>query len=176
MWGNPTSNLLAIVTVVTVLRQGWDILYWIIIIPYRCCNKLSTNNYKPNGRYITQTVKHECVSVHIVKQQTATFQTNDLGSIHLYAIHHTLTYILHTDVYNLDLRNLNIYTCVSKLILHWQHMCGDKKVMYIRSLKHAYTPPPFLRCYAAEHNQILCMKPLKLCRRKSHFYFEDTRT
>ena len=38
---NPTSNLLALVTVVSVLRQGWDVLYWIVIILYRCCNKLS---------------------------------------------------------------------------------------------------------------------------------------
>ena len=40
LWDNPTSNLLAIVTVVTVISQGWDVLYWIVIIPYRCCNKL----------------------------------------------------------------------------------------------------------------------------------------
>ena len=32
---NPTSNLLAIVTVVTEISQGWDVLYWIVIIPYR---------------------------------------------------------------------------------------------------------------------------------------------
>ena len=40
VWDNPTSNLLAIATVVTVISQGWDVLYWIEIIPYRCCNKL----------------------------------------------------------------------------------------------------------------------------------------
>ena len=59
-----------------------------------------------------------CASVHIVKQQTATFQTYGPGSVHLYATHDILTCIVHTDVYNLDLRILNIYTCVCKLILH----------------------------------------------------------
>ena len=76
------------------------------------------NNNKSNGRCITQTVKHGCACVHIVKQQTATFQTKGLGSVHLYATHHILTCIIHSDVYNLDLRILNIYTCVGKLILH----------------------------------------------------------
>ena len=80
--------------------------------------QVATNDYKPNGRCITQTVKYECVSVHIVKQQTATFQTNGLGSVHLYATHDILTCIIHTDVYNLDLRIINIDTCVGKLILH----------------------------------------------------------
>ena len=37
--------------------------------------QVATNDYKPNGRCITQIVKHECASVHIVEQQTATFQT-----------------------------------------------------------------------------------------------------
>ena len=37
--------------------------------------QVATNDYKPNGRCITQTVKHGCACVHIVKQQTATFQT-----------------------------------------------------------------------------------------------------
>ena len=79
---------------------------------------LPTNDYKQNGRCITQIAKHECASVHIVKQQTATFQTYGPGSVHLYATHDILTCNVHTDVYNLDLRILNIYTCVGKLILH----------------------------------------------------------
>ena len=37
--------------------------------------QVATNDYKPNSRCITQTVKQGCASVHIVKQQTATFQT-----------------------------------------------------------------------------------------------------
>ena len=37
--------------------------------------QIATNDYKRNDRCITQIVKHECASVHIVKQQTATFQT-----------------------------------------------------------------------------------------------------
>ena len=37
--------------------------------------QVATNDYKPNGRCISQTVKQGCASVHIVKQQTATFQT-----------------------------------------------------------------------------------------------------
>ena len=40
--------------------------------------------------------------MHIVKQQTATFQTTGPESVHLYATHHRLTCIIHTDVYNLD--------------------------------------------------------------------------
>ena len=84
--------------------------------------QVATNDYKPNGRCITQKVKHECASVHIVKQQTATFQTYGLGSVHLYATHDILTCIIHTDVYKLDLRILNIYTLHKltkhKLILH----------------------------------------------------------
>ena len=80
--------------------------------------QVATNDYKRNGRCITQIAKHECASVHIVKQQTATFQTYGPGSVHLYATHDILTCIVHTDVYNLDLRILNIYTCVGKLILH----------------------------------------------------------
>ena len=80
--------------------------------------QVATNDYKPNDRCITQAVKHECACVHIVKQQTATFQTKGPGSVQLYATHHILTCIIHTDVYNLDLRILNIYTCVGKLILH----------------------------------------------------------
>ena len=74
--------------------------------------QVATNDYKRNGRCITQIAKHECASVHIVKQQTATFQTYGPGSLHLYATHDILTCIVHTDVYNLDLRILNIYTCV----------------------------------------------------------------
>ena len=80
--------------------------------------QVATNDYKRNGRCITQIAKYECASVHIVKQQTATFQTYGPGSVHLYATHDILTYNVHTDVYNLDLRILNIYTCVGKLILH----------------------------------------------------------
>ena len=80
--------------------------------------QITTNDYKRNGRCITQIVKHECASVHIVKQQTTTFQTNGPGPVHLYATHHIPTCIIHTGVYNLDLRILNIYTCVGKLILH----------------------------------------------------------
>ena len=80
--------------------------------------QVATNDHKRNGRCITQIVKHECASVHIVKQQTATFQTNGLGSVHLYATHDILTCIVNTDEYKLDLRILNIYTCVGKLILH----------------------------------------------------------
>ena len=37
--------------------------------------QVTTNDYKPNSRCITQIVKQGCASVHIVKQQTATFQT-----------------------------------------------------------------------------------------------------
>ena len=80
--------------------------------------QVATNDYKRNGRCITQISKHECASVHIVKQQTATFQTYGLGSVHLYATHDILTCNVHTNVYNLDLRILNIYTCVGKLISH----------------------------------------------------------
>ena len=40
LWDNPTSNLLAIVAEVTLLRQGWDVLYWIVIILDRFYNKL----------------------------------------------------------------------------------------------------------------------------------------
>ena len=47
VWDNPTSNLLAVVTVVTELSQGWDVLYWIVIILYRCCNKLQATTRKP---------------------------------------------------------------------------------------------------------------------------------
>ena len=64
-----------------------------------------------NGRCISQTVKQGCASVHIVKQQTATFQTIDPESVNLYATYHRLTCIIHTDVYNLDLRILT-YTPV----------------------------------------------------------------
>ena len=78
----------------------------------------ATNDYKPNGRCISQREKQGCASVHIVKQQTATFQTYGPESVHLYATHHILTCITHTDVYNLDLRILNIFTCVGELILH----------------------------------------------------------
>ena len=92
---NPTSNLLALVTVVTVLRQGWDVLYWIVIIPYRCCNKLQPTTIDQTVVELRkQTVKHECASVHIVKQETATFQTKGPGSVHLYATHHILTCII----------------------------------------------------------------------------------
>ena len=111
MLDNPTSNLLAIVTAVTVLRQGWDVLYWIMIILYRCCNLQVLQQVAPNGRCISQTVKQGCASVHIVKQQTATFQTTGPESVHLYATHHRLTCIIHTDVYNLDLHILT-YTPV----------------------------------------------------------------
>ena len=47
-----------------------------------------------------------------------TYGTPIRGSVHLYATHDILTCIVHTDVYNLDLRVLNIYTCEGKLILH----------------------------------------------------------
>ena len=40
--------------------------------------------------------KHECANVHIVKQQTATFQTYGPGSVHLYATHDILTCNVHT--------------------------------------------------------------------------------
>ena len=73
--------------------------------------KVATNDCKPNGRCISQTVKQGCASVHIVKQQTATFQTIDPESVNLYATYHRLTCIIHTDVYNLDLRILT-YTPV----------------------------------------------------------------
>ena len=65
--------------------------------------KVATNDCKPNGRCISQTVKQGCASVQIVEQQTATFKTKGPGSVHLYATHHILTCIIHTDVYNLDL-------------------------------------------------------------------------
>ena len=80
--------------------------------------QVAINDYKPNGRCISQTVKQGCASVHIVKQPTATFQTKGPGSVNLYATHHILTCIIHTDVYNLDLRILNIYTCIGKFILY----------------------------------------------------------
>ena len=47
LWNNPTSNLLAVVTVVSELSQGWDVLYWIVVILYRCCNKLQPTTRKP---------------------------------------------------------------------------------------------------------------------------------
>ena len=53
LWDNPTSNLLAVVTVVTVLSQGWYVLYWIVIILYRSCNKLQPTTRKRNDRCIT---------------------------------------------------------------------------------------------------------------------------
>ena len=34
--------------------------------------QVATNDYKRNGRCMTQIAKHECASEHIVKQQTAT--------------------------------------------------------------------------------------------------------
>ena len=73
--------------------------------------QVATNDYKPNSRRITQTVKQGCASVHIVKQQTATFQTKGPGSVHLKATLHILTCYLHIDVYNLDIRILT-YTPV----------------------------------------------------------------
>ena len=79
--------------------------------------QVATNDYKPNRRCITQTVKQGCASVHIVKQQAA-FQTKGLGSVRLYATHHILTCYIHTDAYKLDIHILNIYTCVGNLILH----------------------------------------------------------
>ena len=107
---NPPSNLLALVAIVTVLRQGWDALlncdYALQVL-----QQVATNDYKPNGHCITQTVKHGCACVHIVKQETATFQTKGPGSV--------LSCIIHTDVYNRDLRILNMYTCVGTFILHW---------------------------------------------------------
>ena len=52
--------------------------------------QVAINDYKRNGRCISQTVKQGCASVHIVKQQTATFQTYGLGSVHLqYMLHMT---------------------------------------------------------------------------------------
>ena len=73
--------------------------------------QVATNDYNPNSRCITQTVKQGCASVHIVKQQTATFQTYGPGSVRLYATHDILTCFIHIDVYNLDLRILT-YTPV----------------------------------------------------------------
>ena len=73
--------------------------------------QVATNDYEPNGRCITQTVKQGCASVHIVKRQTATFQTKGPGSVRQYATHHILICFIHTDVYNLDLRILT-YTPV----------------------------------------------------------------
>ena len=64
--------------------------------------QVATNDYKSNGRCITQTVKQGCACVHIVKQQTATFQTYGPGSVHLYATHDILTCNVHTDVYNMS--------------------------------------------------------------------------
>ena len=72
--------------------------------------KVATNDCKPNGRCISQTVKQGCASVQIVEQQTATFKTKGPGSVHLYATHHILTCIIHTDVYNLDLQRILTYT------------------------------------------------------------------
>ena len=40
MWDNSTSNWLVIVADLTLLRQGWDVLDWILIILCKCCNKL----------------------------------------------------------------------------------------------------------------------------------------
>ena len=73
--------------------------------------QVASNDYKPNGRCITQTVKREWASVHIVKQQTATFQTKGPGSVRQYATLYILTCYIHTDVYNLDIRILT-YTPV----------------------------------------------------------------
>ena len=69
--------------------------------------QVATNDYNPNSHCIAQTVKERCASVHIVKQQTATFQTKDPGSVCLCATLHRLTCI----VYNLHIRIL-IYTPV----------------------------------------------------------------
>ena len=80
--------------------------------------QVASNDYKTERSLYHANSKQGCASVHIVKQQTATFQTYGPGSVHLYATHDILTCIVHTDVYNLDLRILNIYTCVGKLILH----------------------------------------------------------
>ena len=54
--------------------------------------QVATNDYKRNGRCITQIAKHECASVHIVKQQTATFQ--DSGS----RVRTPVRYTLHTNM------------------------------------------------------------------------------
>ena len=54
--------------------------------------QVATNDYKPHGRWITQIVKHECASVHIVKQQTATFQNS--GSW----VRTPVCYTLHTNM------------------------------------------------------------------------------
>ena len=57
--------------------------------------QVATNDYKRNGRCITQIAKHECASVRIVKQQTATFQ--DSGSRVRTPVRYTLhTNMLHT--------------------------------------------------------------------------------
>ena len=93
---NPTSNLLVIVAVVTLLRQCWDILYQIVIILYRCCNDCKTDI-----RRTSQTA-----SVHIVK-----FLNESPGSVRLYATLHILTCITHIDVYNLDI-HIRTYTPV----------------------------------------------------------------
>ena len=66
--------------------------------------QVATNDYKRNGRCITQIPKHECASVHIVKQQTATFQTYGPGSVRQYATLYILTCYIHINVYNLDIR------------------------------------------------------------------------
>ena len=57
--------------------------------------QVATNDYKRNDRCITQIVKQGCASVHIVKQQTATFQTK--GSWVRTPVRYTLhTNTLHT--------------------------------------------------------------------------------
>ena len=63
LWDNPTSILLAISTkVASSIRQGWEVLYWIVIILYRCCNKLQP---APRNRWTPKTAC--CASVRIVK-------------------------------------------------------------------------------------------------------------
>ena len=44
------------------VRQGWDVLYWIVIILYRCCNNLQPTT---RNRWTPKTAS--CASVHIVK-------------------------------------------------------------------------------------------------------------
>ena len=81
LWDNPTSNLLAMSTkVASSIRQGWEVLYWIVIILYRCCNKLQPAPRKPLNSENSKLCK--CAYCKI---QTARFLNTGPGSVRLYA-------------------------------------------------------------------------------------------
>ena len=88
-WDNPTSNLLAVVADVTLLIQGWDVLYWVVIILYRYCNKLPTNQ---NSRCIAETARTKMCKCAYYVIQTAQFLNDGPGSVR-YTLHTNMSFI-----------------------------------------------------------------------------------